>query len=185
MHGLIAPAVDHRLKNDRYADVDGSVIGGHAAGYAEADAVCGAPYGESSPERTNTRNGCRHREFDTRIGTLDVAIPKLREGSYFPDWLLERRRRAERALTTVVATCYLLGVSTRRMEKLVDALGITRLSKSQVSVMAAELDAQVAEFCGRPLDQDPYTFVAADALVLKVREGGRVVNVHALVATPG
>ena len=150
---------------------------------AEADAVCGAPYGESSPERTNVRNGYRHREFDTRAGTLDVAIPKLREGSYFPDWLLERRRRAERALTTVVATCYLLGVSTRRMEKLVDALGITRLSKSQVSVMAAELDATVAEFRGRPLDQGPYTFVAADALVLKVREGGRVVNVHALVAT--
>ena len=117
---------------------------------AEADAVCGAPYGESSPERTNVRNGYRHREFDTRAGTLDVAIPKLREGSYFPDWLLERRRRAERALTTVVATCYLLGVSTRRMEKLVDTLGITRLSKSQVSVMAAELDAVVAEFRGRP-----------------------------------
>jgi len=150
---------------------------------AEADAVCGAPYGQVSPERTNVRNGYRHREFDTRAGTLDVAIPKLREGSYFPDWLLERRRRAERALTTVVATCYLLGVSTRRMEKLVDALGITRLSKSQVSVMAAELDAQVAEFRGRPLDQGPYTFVAADALVLKVREGGRVVNVHALIAT--
>jgi putative transposase len=150
---------------------------------AEADAVCGAPYGEISPERTNVRNGYRHREFDTRAGTLEVAIPKLREGSYFPDWLLERRRRAERALTTVVATCYLLGVSTRRMEKLVDALGITRLSKSQVSVMAAELDATVAEFRGRPLDAGPYTFVAADALVLKVREGGRVVNVHALVAT--
>lgn len=150
---------------------------------AEADAICGAAYGESSPERTNVRNGYRVREFDTRAGTLDVAIPKLREGSYFPDWLLERRRRAERALTTVVATCYLLGVSTRRMEKLVDALGITRLSKSQVSVMAAELDAQVGEFRSRPLDQGPYTFVAADALVLKVREGGRVVNVHALVAT--
>src|SRR3954462_13658694 len=150
---------------------------------AEADAVCGAPYGEISPERTNVRNGYRHREFDTRAGTLEVAIPKLREGSYFPDWLLERRRRAERALTTVVATCYLLGVSTRRMEKLVDALGITRLSKSQVSVMAAELDAQVGEFRSRPLDAGPYTFVAADALVLKVREGGRVVNVHALVAT--
>jgi transposase-like protein len=150
---------------------------------AEADAVCGAPYGESSPDRVNVRNGYRVREFDTRAGTLDVAIPKLREGSYYPDWLLERRRRAERALTTVVATCYLLGVSTRRMEKLVDALGITRLSKSQVSVMAAELDAQVGEFRGRPLDAGPYTFVAADALVLKVREGGRVVNVHALVAT--
>jgi transposase-like protein len=114
---------------------------------------------------------------------VDVAIPKLRSGTYFPEWLLERRRRSERALTTVVATCYLLGVSTRRMEKLVESLGITRLSKSQVSVMAAELDAQVADFRNRPLDAGPYTFVAADALVLKVREGGRVVNVHALVAT--
>ena len=150
---------------------------------AEADAVCGAAYGEPSPDRVNIRNGYRHREFDTRAGTLDVAIPKLRSGSYFPDWLLERRRRAERALTTVVATCYLLGVSTRRMEKLVESLGITRLSKSQVSTMAAELDAQVADFRTRPLDQGPYTFVAADALVLKVREGGRVVNVHALLAT--
>jgi putative transposase len=150
---------------------------------AEADALCGAAYGEPSPQRVNVRNGYRHREFDTRAGTLDVAIPKLRSGSYFPDWLLERRRRAERALTTVVATCYLLGVSTRRMEKLVESLGITRLSKSQVSTMAAELDAQVADFRTRPLDQGPYTFVAADALVLKVREGGRVVNVHALLAT--
>jgi putative transposase len=150
---------------------------------AEADAVCGAEYGTRSAERTNIRNGYRPREFDTRAGTLEVAIPKLRSGSYFPDWLLERRRRAERALTTVVATCYLLGVSTRRMEKLVESLGITRLSKSQVSEMARDLDAQVADFRHRPLDQGPYAFVAADALVLKVREGGRVVNVHALVAT--
>ncbi|TKJ19631.1 hypothetical protein A6V29_00665 [Blastococcus sp. CCUG 61487] len=100
---------------------------------AEADAVCRAEYGQRSAERTNVRNGYQSREFDTRAGTLDVAIPKLRSGSYFPDWLLERRRRAERALTTVVATCYLLSVSTRRMEKLVESLGITRLSKSQVS----------------------------------------------------
>ena len=150
---------------------------------AEVDVVCGACYGQSSPERVNVRNGYRHREFDTRVGTLDVAIPKLREGSYYPDWLLERRRRAERALTTVVATCYLLGVSTRRMERLVDSLGITKLSRTQVSVMARELDTAVADFRGRPLDQGPYPFVAADALVLKVREGGRVVNVHALVAT--
>ena len=149
---------------------------------AEVDAICGAPYGQPSAERTNVRNGYRHREFDTRAGTLDVAIPKLREGSYYPDWLLERRRRAERALTTVVATCYLLGVSTRRMEKLVESLGITRLSKSQVSVMAADLDDQVEQFRTRPLDAGPYTFLAADALVLKVREGGRVVNVHALLA---
>ena len=129
-----------------------------------------------------SRNGYRHRQFDTRTGTLDLAIPKLRHGSYFPDWLLERRKRAERALTTVVATCYLLGVSTRRMDKLVETLGITGLSKSQVSVMAKELDTAVEAFRTRPLDGGPYTFVAADALVLKVREAGRVVNVHALIA---
>src|SRR5712671_2580004 len=150
---------------------------------AEAGALCGADYGQRSTERTNQRNGYRHREFDTRAGTLDLALPKLRQGSYFPDWLLERRKRAERALTTVVATCYLLGVSTRRMDKLVETLGITSLSKSQVSVMAKDLDAQVEAFRTRPLDAGPYTFVAADALVLKVREGGRVVNVHALLAT--
>ncbi len=150
---------------------------------AEADAICGAPFGERSEDRVNTRNGYRPREWDTRTGTMELAIPKLRSGSYFPDWLLEHRKRAERALTTVVATCYLLGVSTRRMEKLVETLGITRLSKSQVSVMAKELDAQVESFRTRPLDAGPYTFIAADALVLKVREGGRVVNVHALLAT--
>ncbi len=149
---------------------------------AEADAICGVPYGVRSQERVNSRNGYRAREWDTRAGTVELAIPKLRQGSYFPDWLLERRKRAERALTTVVATCYLLGVSTRRMEKLVETLGITRLSKSQVSVMARELDEHVESFRTRPLDAGPYTFLAADALVLKVREGGRVVNVHALVA---
>jgi putative transposase len=149
---------------------------------AEADALCGAGYGQRSVERTNQRNGYRPRQFDTRAGSLDLAIPKLRHGSYFPDWLLERRKRAERALTTVVATCYLLGVSTRRMDKLVETLGITSLSKSQVSVMAKELDTAVEAFRTRPLDAGPYTFVAADALVLKVREAGRVVNVHALIA---
>jgi transposase-like protein len=151
---------------------------------AQADAVCGAGYGERTPERVNSRNGYRHRELDTRVGTLDVAIPKLRTGSLYPEWLLERRKRAERALTSVVATCYLLGVSTRRMDKLVQTLGITGLSKSQVSVMAKELDEHVEQFRTRRLeDAGPFTFVAADALVLKVREGGRVVQVHVLVAT--
>jgi putative transposase len=149
---------------------------------AEADAVCGAGYGVRSEERTNTRNGYRARDWDTRAGTVELAIPKLRQGSYFPDWLLERRRRAEAALISVVATSYLLGVSTRRMEKLVETLGITKLSKSQVSVMAKDLDEQVEAFRTRPLDAGPYTFLAADALVLKVREGGRTVNVHALLA---
>jgi len=151
---------------------------------AEADAVCGAAYGQVSPERTNRRNGYRAREFDTRTGTLDLAVPKLRTGTYFPKWLLERRKRAERALTSVVATCYPLGVSTRRMDKLVQSLGITTLSKSQVSEMAKDLDGHVEQFRTRTLsDAGSFTFLAADALVLKVREGGRVVGVHALVAT--
>src|SRR5215472_12038860 len=147
---------------------------------AEADAVCGAPFGVRSDDRANIRNGYRRREWDTRAGSIELAIPKLRQGSYFPDWLLERRRRAEAAL---VATSYLLGGSTRRMEKLVAALGIDRLSKSQVSEMAKDLDVQVEAFRTRPLDAGPYTFVAADALVLKVREGGRIAGVHALLAT--
>lgn len=117
------------------------------------------------------------------MGTLDVAVPKLREGSFFPDWLLTRQRRSEAALTTVVATCYLIGVSTRRMDKLVRTLGITGLSKSQVSEMAKDLDEQVEQFRTRPLNEGPYTFIAADALTMKVREGGRVVNECGLVFT--
>jgi putative transposase len=151
---------------------------------ADADAVCGAEYGLPSPDRVNSRNGYRHRDLDTRVGTIDVAIPKLRQGSYFPEWLLERRKRAEAALISVVATCYLLGVSTRRMDKLVQTLGITSLSRSQVSRMAADLDEQVAAFRTRPLGEaGPFTFVAADALTMKVREQGRVVNAVVLVAT--
>ena len=151
---------------------------------AEADAVCGAEYGQQSVDRTAQRNGYRYRELDTRVGTIDVAIPKLRQGTFFPEWLLERRKRAESALISVVATCYLLGVSTRRMDKLVKTLGIDSLSKSQVSRMAQELDAHVTAFRTRPLgDAGPFTFVAADALVMKVRENGRVVNAAVLVAT--
>src|ERR671939_69191 len=149
---------------------------------AEADALCGAAYGQRSEERTNQRNGYRPREWDTRAGTVELAIPKLRQGSYFPDWLLQHRRRAEQALVSVVATSYLLGVSTRRVEKLVEQLGVKQLSKSQVSEMAAHLDAQVEAFRSRPLDSGHYTFVWLDALVVKVREAGRTVNVHALVA---
>ena len=150
---------------------------------ADADSVCGAAYGARDQARTNRRNGYRRRDLDTRVGTLEVAVPKLREGSYFPEWLLERRRRAEAALISVVATCYLLGVSTRRMDRLVQSLGITGLSKSQVSVMARDLDALVRDFRERPLDAGPYTFVAADALTMKVREGGRVIKIAVMVAT--
>ena len=150
---------------------------------AEADAICGAPYGRVSEDRVNCRNGYRPRRWDTRAGTMELAIPKLRQGSYFPDWLLERRRRAEQALISVVATSCLLGVSTRRVEKLAETLGITSLSKSQVSALAKTLDAAVEEFRSRPLDGGPYRFVQADALTVKVREGGRTVIVHGLIAT--
>jgi transposase-like protein len=151
---------------------------------ADADAVVGAEWGRPAPGRTAQRNGYRHRDLDTRVGTVDVAIPKLRSGTYFPEWLLERRKRAESALITVVADCYLAGVSTRRMDKLVKTLGINSLSKSQVSRMAADLDGQVEAFRHRPLDAaGPFTFVAADALTMKVREAGRVINAVALLAT--
>ncbi|QFG70003.1 IS256 family transposase [Ornithinimicrobium pratense] len=151
---------------------------------ADADAVVGAEYGRTSPDRLAQRNGYRHRPLDTRVGTLDVAVPKLRKGTYFPEWLLERRKRAESALITVVADCYLAGVSTRRMDKLVKTLGIDSLSKSQVSRMAADLDQLVEDFRHRPLGEaGPFTFVAADALTMKVREGGRVINAVVLLAT--
>jgi transposase-like protein len=151
---------------------------------ADADAVVGAEWGRPTPGRTAQRNGYRRRDLDTRVGTIDVAIPKLRSGTYFPEWLLERRKRAESALITVVADCYLAGVSTRRMDKLVKQLGIDSLSKSQVSRMAGDLDTIVEEFRHRPLDAaGPFTFVAADALTMKVREGGRVINAVVLLAT--
>ncbi|GII06193.1 IS256 family transposase [Planobispora takensis] len=150
---------------------------------AEANSLCGAGYGERHDERINRRNGYRQRDWDTRAGTVELAIPKLRSGSYFPDWLLQRRRRAEQALISVVATSYLLGVSTRRVDKLIEQLGVTGISKSQVSEMAKTLDGQVEAFRSRPLDGGPYAFVWLDALTQKVREGGRTVNVHVLVAT--
>jgi len=100
---------------------------------ADAEAVCGAGWGERSPERVNRRNGYRERDWDTRVGSIELAVPKLREGSYFPDWLLQPRRRAEQAFVSVIADAYLAGVSTRRVEKLVQQLGVERMSKSQVS----------------------------------------------------
>ena len=145
---------------------------------AEAETLCNAGYRERTADRTNARNGYRPRAWDTRAGTIELATPELRSGSYFPDWLLTHRRRAEQTLVSAVATSYLLGVSTRRVEKLVEQLGVKALSKSQVS----EMDAQVEPFRTRPLDAAHHPFVWLDALVVKVREAGRTVNVHALVA---
>jgi transposase-like protein len=165
-------------------DVLREMIKGFAQRMMDADVEvrCNAGYGEVTPDRVNSRNGYRLREWDTRAGTIELAIPKLRQGTYYPEFL-EHRRRAERALASVVATSYLLGVSTRRVEKLAASLGVTSLSKSQVSLMAAELDEMAEGFRCRPLDAGPYTFAWIDALTQKVREGGRTVNVHALIAT--
>jgi transposase-like protein len=149
---------------------------------AEVDVLTGARWGEVSAERVNHRNGYRQRPFDTRVGTIELAVPKLRRGSYFPDWLLDPRRRAEKALVAVVAECYVRGVSTRRVDGLVQTLGIESLSKSQVSRMASELDEMVTEFRNRPLDAGPYTYVWMDALTQKVREGGRIINVAVVIA---
>jgi putative transposase len=149
----------------------------------EADAICGASYGERSEERINRRNGYRSRTWDTRTGTIDLAVPKLREGSYFPDWLLEPRRRAERAFVQVVCESYVRGVSTRRVEGLVRQLGVERISKSRVSQMAKELDSAVEAFRSRRLDGGPFTYVWLDAITQKVREAGRIANVACVVAT--
>jgi putative transposase len=149
---------------------------------AEVDTLAGAGWGEVSPERVNYRNGYRRRPFDTRVGSIDLAIPKLRRDSYFPDWLLDPRRRGEKALVAVVAECYVRGVSTRRVDGLVKTLGIESLSKSQVSRMAGELDEMVTQFRNRPLDAGPYTYVWMDALTQKVREGGRIINVAVVIA---
>ena len=151
---------------------------------ADVDALCGAAYGSRSPERTNRRNGYRARTWDTRAGSIELAIPKLREGTYYPDWLLEPRRRSERALVAVIAEAYLNGVSTRKVERLARSLGIEGLSKSKASEMAQSLDKTVAAFRERPLDSGPYPFVWLDAMQVKVREAGRVVNV-ALVQAIG
>ena len=147
---------------------------------AEIDSVCAAGYRERTDERINSRNGYRSRPWDTRVGTIDLQIPKLRHGTYFPGWLLEPRRRAEKALTAVVAEAYLQGVSTRRVEDLVQSLGIEKLSKSQVSLLSKELDGVVKSFRERPLT-GTFKYLWLDALVLKCREGGRIVNVACLV----
>lgn len=150
---------------------------------AEADGLCGADYGERSQDRVNSRNGYRDRDFDSRVGTIDLAMPKLRRGTYFPEWLLENRRRAERALTAVIAECYVRGVSTRRVDGLVKALGIDGISSSQVSRMAKSLDTEVEAFRSRPLDGAAYPYLWLDALVMRVRELGRVVKITVMVAT--
>ena len=143
---------------------------------AEVAAQAGAAYGERSPERITRRNGYRPRRWDTRAGSIELQIPKLRQGSYFPA-LLEPRRRAERALLAMVQQAYVEGVSTRRVDDLVRSLGCEGISKSQVSRICAELDSVVTSFLERPLDGGPYRYLWLDALTQRVREEGRIAQV--------
>lgn len=149
----------------------------------DADQRCGAAFGQKSDQRVNHRNGYRQRRWDTRLGTIPLELPRLRKSSYFPEWLLAPRRRAEKALVQVVSESYVNGVSTRRVDRLAAAMGIEGISKSQVSEMAKSLDEIVSDFRQRPLDRGPYRYLWVDAIVQRCREGGRVVNVTAVTAT--
>jgi len=148
---------------------------------AEVSALCKASYGERSEEREHSRNGYRDREFSTRLGDVQLRLPKLRTGTYAPSFL-EPRRRWEQAFMSVVTEAYVQGVSTRRVAALVEAMGATGMSKSEVSRMAASLDAEVREFRERRLDK-AYPYVWLDALYIKVRRGQRIVSTAILLAT--
>lgn len=150
---------------------------------AQASSQCNAGYNERTDERENSRNGYRTRPWDTRVGTIDLSVPKLRKGVYSPEFLYTPRRRAEKALLAVICQAYVEGVSTRRVDDLVKAMGMEGISKSEVSRIAADLDDKVKEFRERLLDQGPYRYLWIDALTQRVREGGRVVNVSVVVAT--
>jgi len=150
---------------------------------SEAQTACGAGYGEASLDRLNSRNGYRTRRWDTRAGSIELAIPKLRHGSYYPGWLLEPRRRGERALMQVVAEAYVKGISTRKVDDLVRTLGIEGMSKSQVSELAGHLDEELEAFRSRPLDDHVYPYVWMDAMAVKTREAGRVVSAVLVIAT--
>jgi len=147
---------------------------------AEVENLTGAGHGERSADRTNQRNGYRSRDWHTGVGTVPVAIPKLRKGSYFPSFL-EPRRAADKALVAVIQEAYVHGVSTRSVDDLVKAMGMTGISKSQVSRLCEDIDGRVKEFLNRPIEGHwPYVWI--DATYVKSREGGRVVSVATIVA---
>jgi transposase-like protein len=146
----------------------------------EVGDLTGAPYGEKSPARLVQRNGHRERDWQTRAGTVELRIPRLRKGSYFPGFL-EPRRMAERALTAVIQEAYIQGISTRSVDDLVKALGMDGISKSQVSRLCEDIDERVHAFLDRPIEGDwPYLWI--DATYVKVRQNGRIVSVAVIVA---
>jgi len=169
---------------DEHADVlrEAVVWLAHQLMEVEVTAAAGAGYGERSGDRVARRNGYRERGWDTRVGSIELAIPKLRAGSYFPSFL-EPRRRSEQALVAVVQEAYVNGVSTRKVDRLVEALGLAGVSKDQVSRLCQGLDEQVAAFRERPLEV-AYPYLWLDAKVEKVRAGGRVEH-RALVVAYG
>ena len=146
----------------------------------EVEGLCGAGFGERSDDRTNHRNGYRDRRWETRAGAVDLKIPKLRKGTYLPAFL-EPRRAAEKALVAVIQEAYIQGVSTRAVDDLVKAMGMTGISKSQVSRLCKDIDARVKAFLERPIEGD-WPFVWLDATYLKARQHGRIVSVAAIVA---
>ena len=147
----------------------------------DVDNLIGAGRYERSDERATQRNGFRERAFKTRLGTLDLKIPKLRKGSYFPGFL-EPRRTGERALVAVIQEAWIQGVSTRKVDDLVQAMGMSGISKSQVSALCKDIDIRVNSFLDRPLDGE-WPYIWLDATYLKTRENGRVVSVAAIIAT--
>ena len=147
---------------------------------ADVEGLIGAGRHERSADRLNYRNGYRERSLDTRLGSLQLRIPKLRQGSYFPPFL-EPRKTAEKALVTVIQEAWIGGVSTRRVDELVQAMGLSGISKSQVSKLCKDIDERVGAFLDRPIDGEwPYLWL--DATYLKVRDGGRIVSVAAIIA---
>ncbi len=146
----------------------------------EVESLTGAGHGERSPDRINHRNGYRERDWETRAGTVELRIPKLRRGSYFPGFL-EPRRMAEKALAAVIQEAYIQGVSTRSVDELVKAMGMSGISKSQVSRLCEEIDGKVTAFLNRPLEGEwPYLWL--DATYVKVRQNGRIVSIAVIVA---
>jgi len=146
----------------------------------DVESLCAAFYGERSPERLNSRNGYRERLWETRAGSVDLKIPKLRKGSYFPGFL-EPRRTAEKALAAVIQEAYIQGVSTRSVDELVKAMGMSGISKSQVSRLCSEIDERVNAFLSRPIEGDwPYLWI--DATYVKSREAGRIVSKAVIIA---
>ncbi len=174
LKALLSETADHQILAEMLGFVADRLMA------LDVDQLCGAGSHERSVERMNHRNGYRPRRWETRAGAVDVQIPKLRKGTYFPEFL-EPRRASEKAMTAVIQEAYIQGVSTRSVDDLVKAMGMTGISKSQVSRLCVEIDERVDAFLDRPLEGE-WPYVWLDATYVKVRRSGRIVSVAAIVA---